>query len=56
MIKIPVLDYRHQDFPPIEHALDEPNGLLAAGGDLSVERLLKAYVGATRDVFQLPLP
>lgn len=43
MIKIPVLDYRHQDFPPIEHALAEPNGLLAAGGDLSVDRLLKAY-------------
>ncbi len=30
-------------FPPIERALDEPNGLLAAGGDLSPERLLSAY-------------
>ena len=30
-------------FPPIERALDEPNGLLAAGGDLSPERLLTAY-------------
>jgi leucyl/phenylalanyl-tRNA--protein transferase len=30
-------------FPPPETALTEPNGLLAAGGDLSPERLLKAY-------------
>jgi leucyl/phenylalanyl-tRNA---protein transferase len=31
-------------FPPVGQALREPNGLLAAGGDLSVERLLDAYV------------
>jgi len=30
-------------FPPIDQALDEPEGLLAAGGDLSVPRLLAAY-------------
>jgi leucyl/phenylalanyl-tRNA--protein transferase len=30
-------------FPPIDQALDEPEGLLAAGGDLSVARLLAAY-------------
>jgi hypothetical protein len=30
-------------FPPVETALAEPNGLLAMGGDLSVERLLEAY-------------
>lgn len=30
-------------FPPPNHALKEPNGLLAAGGDLSVPRLLAAY-------------
>lgn len=30
-------------FPPIEKALTEPNGLLAAGGDLSPQRLLAAY-------------
>jgi leucyl/phenylalanyl-tRNA--protein transferase len=30
-------------FPPIAAALAEPNGLLAAGGDLSPERLLAAY-------------
>jgi leucyl/phenylalanyl-tRNA---protein transferase len=30
-------------FPPLEDALVEPNGLLAAGGDLSPERLIMAY-------------
>jgi leucyl/phenylalanyl-tRNA--protein transferase len=30
-------------FPHIESALREPDGLLAAGGDLSTERLLLAY-------------
>lgn len=31
------------DFPPLEKALRDPNGLLAAGGDLSAERLIQAY-------------
>jgi leucyl/phenylalanyl-tRNA--protein transferase len=30
-------------FPPVEQALREPDGLLAFGGDLSPERLLRAY-------------
>lgn len=30
-------------FPPVERALREPDGLLAAGGDLSPSRLLAAY-------------
>lgn len=30
-------------FPPVELALREPDGLLALGGDLSPERLLRAY-------------
>jgi leucyl/phenylalanyl-tRNA--protein transferase len=30
-------------FPPVELALQSPNGLLAAGGDLSTTRLLAAY-------------
>lgn len=30
-------------FPPAEHALAEPDGLLAHGGDLSPGRLLNAY-------------
>ena len=34
---------RGDPFPPVERALKNPNGLLAAGADLSVERLLEAY-------------
>src|SRR5262245_31513839 len=30
-------------FPPVDRALDEPNGLLAAGGGLGVPRLVDAY-------------
>ncbi len=30
-------------FPPHEFAMDNPNGLLAAGGDLSPRRLVEAY-------------
>jgi leucyl/phenylalanyl-tRNA--protein transferase len=30
-------------FPPVEEALRDPNGLLAAGDDLTTERLLQAY-------------
>lgn len=32
-----------EPFPPVEHALSEPNGLIAVGGDLSPQRLLAAY-------------
>ncbi len=34
---------RPEDFPPVETALADPNGLLCAGGDLSPPRLLAAY-------------
>src|SRR3989442_8755997 len=39
---IPWLE-RDSPFPPVQSALKEPNGLLAAGGELSTERLLDAY-------------
>ncbi|TAN79145.1 MAG: leucyl/phenylalanyl-tRNA--protein transferase [Gallionella sp.] len=39
---IPWLTGSHP-FPPAEYALRSPNGLLAAGGDLSAPRLLEAY-------------
>jgi leucyl/phenylalanyl-tRNA--protein transferase len=39
---IPFLD-SNDPFPPAELALQQPNGLLAAGGDLSPSRLLDAY-------------
>ncbi len=32
-----------QPFPPLTDALQQPNGLLAIGGDLSAQRLLEAY-------------
>jgi leucyl/phenylalanyl-tRNA---protein transferase len=32
-----------QPFPPLQRALNEPNGLLAAGADLSPARLIDAY-------------
>ncbi|HYE36247.1 leucyl/phenylalanyl-tRNA--protein transferase [Methylocaldum sp.] len=34
---------RNEPFPPVENALDEPNGLLAVGGCLSAHRLVNAY-------------
>lgn len=42
MSSIPWLD-SDDPFPPVDQALIEPNGLLAAGADLSPERLLDAY-------------
>ena len=44
---IPWLDPSSPDqpFPPLETALTDPDGLLAAGGDLSPERLTRAYRG-----------
>ncbi len=42
-IPIPWLDPHAVSFPPLAAALDEPNGLLAAGGDLSTGRLIEAY-------------
>jgi leucyl/phenylalanyl-tRNA--protein transferase len=39
---IPWLD-TDDPFPPVARALANPNGLLAAGADLSVERLIAAY-------------
>ena len=40
-----MLTFLRQDapFPPVEQALREPNGLLAAGGSLDAQRLLEAY-------------
>ena len=33
-----------ENFPPLELALREPNGLLCAGGDLTPQRLVQAYL------------
>jgi leucyl/phenylalanyl-tRNA--protein transferase len=40
--------HANDSFPPVEQALQSPNGLLAAGGDLSPVRLIEAY---TRGIF-----
>jgi len=36
-------NWSEEPFPPVELAWEEPNGLLAVGGDLSIKRLLNAY-------------
>jgi leucyl/phenylalanyl-tRNA---protein transferase len=38
-----LLDRSRPVFPPLERALDEPNGLLAVGGELTPEWLIAAY-------------
>lgn len=43
MGQIAWLDSDSLAFPPVRDALEQPNGLLAAGGDLRPERLLVAY-------------
>ncbi|KEA63883.1 Leucyl/phenylalanyl-tRNA--protein transferase [Marinobacterium lacunae] len=40
---IPWLHPARLEFPPVHTALEEPNGLLAAGGDLRPDRILAAY-------------
>ncbi|MBV2127521.1 leucyl/phenylalanyl-tRNA--protein transferase [Arsukibacterium indicum] len=42
-IYLPELDPAQLWFPPVEQALEQPDGLLAMGGDLSVARLALAY-------------
>ncbi len=43
MLSLPWLRPDSYAFPPVESALTEPDGLLAAGGDLLPERLINAY-------------
>lgn len=43
MIDLPWLLPGSSQFPSTQQALDDPNGLLAAGGDLEPETLLSAY-------------
>tara|TARA_B110000858_G_C17810161_1_gene480753 strand:+ start:21068 stop:21763 length:696 start_codon:yes stop_codon:yes gene_type:complete len=42
-MSLPWLDSAESSFPDISLALADPNGLLAAGGDLSPQRLVEAY-------------
>ncbi|MFT5082574.1 MAG: leucyl/phenylalanyl-tRNA--protein transferase [Lentisphaeria bacterium] len=43
MSRLTWLDENSLAFPPTSLALEDPNGLLAVGGDLSCERLIEAY-------------
>ncbi len=43
MTMLPWLDTKDLWFPDPEQALDDPDGLLAIGGDLSTDRLVLAY-------------
>jgi len=42
-IYIPELDINNNNFPDLSSALIDPDGLLAMGGDLTPERVMKAY-------------
>jgi len=44
------------EFPPSTEALDYPSGLLAVGGDLSAQRLLKAYRRGIFPWYEEPQP
>jgi leucyl/phenylalanyl-tRNA--protein transferase len=45
-----------QAFPPTSRALDYPNGLLAAGGTLTPERLIEAYRHGIFPWYEAPQP
>ncbi len=50
------LDPQDLSFPPLSQALDEPNGLLAVGGDLSIPRLLSGYRHGVFPWYEDPQP
>jgi len=43
MTQLTLLDSNRPEFPPCDFALDDPDGLLAVGGNLQPETLVKAY-------------
>jgi len=43
LIELTCLNSENIEFPDTAEAMSDPNGLLAFGGDLSVETLIKAY-------------
>ncbi len=55
MRRIPLLQGM-EDFPPTSEALESPNGLLAAGGGLSADRLLSAYRRGIFPWYEAPQP
>jgi leucyl/phenylalanyl-tRNA--protein transferase len=55
MRRVPFLD-SDDDFPPTSEALQNPNGLLAAGGGLSAQRLVAAYRRGIFPWYEAPQP
>jgi leucyl/phenylalanyl-tRNA--protein transferase len=55
MRQVPYL-HSDSDFPPTCEALESPNGLLAAGGGLSTQRLLRAYRRGIFPWYEAPQP
>ncbi len=56
MVNIERISRDSLEFPDTGQALSYPNGLLAVGGDLSVERLLRAYQRGIFPWFEDPQP
>ncbi|MDX1489962.1 MAG: leucyl/phenylalanyl-tRNA--protein transferase [Pseudohongiellaceae bacterium] len=56
MNQITALDDSDLSFPPVELALEDPDGLLAVGGNLSSERLILAYSQGIFPWYQDDLP
>jgi len=54
--QLPFLLEEELIFPDVEYALNEPNGLLAVGGDLSRERLILAYQKGIFPWYSKPYP
>lgn len=55
MARVPFLD-SDTEFPPTGEALRHPNGLLAAGGGLSADRLVAAYRRGIFPWYEAPQP
>ncbi|HIF75878.1 MAG TPA: leucyl/phenylalanyl-tRNA--protein transferase [Porticoccaceae bacterium] len=53
---VPWLEDDDQEFPGVHEALEEPNGLLAAGGSLAPSRLLSAYSKGIFPWYELDQP
>jgi len=56
MSEIAWLSPHNVEFPATTSAYSDPNGLLAAGGDLSVERLVNAYRSGIFPWYEEPQP
>ena len=56
MVTIERISRNSLEFPDTQQALSYPNGLLAVGGDLSVQRLLRAYQRGIFPWYEDPQP